>query len=267
MRVTGPVPGCSSRPCALALAACAPGGSPPGSAAGRARSRRPRRRSAVPAAGAGVRPGRGDGRAHDGCRGGRVPGLVRGVPGPVGRPRPRWPSRCAARRSIAFVQPVGCDTIGRRPRWRCATGRYALGLRDVGSGIRSASWRTRRCAASAIPALQRGVLRRGQDSARAATRPCTSDRAGTSRRAHRDRLDATWRADRYDDVRETVASRLDGPAPACSRTSSTACDGRRPLLVDRSDRACGCRPAPAGDRHLAVFAVPDRLVPPGARPA
>jgi len=71
--------------------------------------------------------------------------------------------------------------------------------------------------------------------------------------------------DRYDDARETVASRLTAGTRVFAYVVD-GCDGVRPLLV--VDPTALRVPACAGGvPHLAVFAVPDRLVPPGARPA
>ena len=158
---------------------------------------------------------------------------------------------------IAFVQPVGCDTVGGAVL-EVREGRYALGLRDVA--------RHQEClvahqavAAFRIPAPADPdpppALGPGGDPAVYVAAPGEPARA----------FEVTDADDPlFADVREPVAARLAAGMRVFGYVVD-GCDGVRPLLV--VDPTALRVPACAGGvPHLAVFAVPDRLVPPGARP-
>ena len=142
---------------------------------------------------------------------------------------------------IAFVQPVGCDTIGGAVL-EVREGRYALGLRDV---VRHQECLVAHQAVAAfrVPAPAHPdpppALGPGGDP------PSTSETSGTPSATEIDSPD-DLAGDRYDDVRETVASRLTA-GTACSRTSSTAATayGRCSSSIRPP---CASRPAPAACR-------------------
>ena len=160
---------------------------------------------------------------------------------------------------IAFVQPVGCDTIGGAVL-EVREGRYALGLRDV---VRHQECLVAHQAVAAfrIPAPADPdpppALGPGGDPAVYVAAP------GTPRPAI-DVTEPTWRRPVRRRPR-AVAARLTAGTRVFAYVVD-GCDGVRPLLV--VDPTALRVPACAGGvPHLAVFAVPDRLVPPGARPA
>lgn len=155
---------------------------------------------------------------------------------------------------VAFVQPVGCDTVG-TVALEVRDGRYALGLRDV-VPHRECLVAHEAVAAFRISAGGRSFLSAGYapggDPAVHVAAPDLEP--GAFEVADAGALPA--------DVRDPVAARL-RPGTRVFAFVGPACDDVRSLLVIEPTRL-RVPPCPAGRRHLTVFAVPERLVPSGA---
>jgi hypothetical protein len=159
---------------------------------------------------------------------------------------------------VAFVQPVGCDTVG-AAALEVRGGMYALALRDV---VRHPECLVAHQAAAAFRIRPRNAesffaagFAPGGDPAVHVAAPALRPGA----------FEVTDAAALPVDVRETVSSRL-RPGTRVFAFVGPACDAVRPLLVIDPTRL-RVPPCPGGGRFLTAFAVPDRLVPPGARPA
>jgi hypothetical protein len=159
---------------------------------------------------------------------------------------------------VAFVQPVGCDTAG-AAELEVRDGLYALALRDV---VRHAECLVAHQAAAAFRIRPRnaesfvaaGFAPGGDPAVHVTAAPAL--RSGG--------FEVTDAAALPVDVRATVASRL-RPGTRVFAFVGPACDAVQPLLVIDPARL-RVPPCPGGERFLTVFAVPDRLVPAGARP-
>ena len=159
---------------------------------------------------------------------------------------------------VAFVQPVGCDTVG-AAALEVRDGSYALGLRDV---VRHPECLVAHQAAAAFRIRPRNA----ESFFAAGFAPGGDPAVHIAAPALRpDAFEVTDAAALPVDVRATVASRL-RPGTRVFAFVGPACDAVRPLLVIDPARL-RVPPCPGGERFLTVFAVPDRLVPAGARPA
>jgi hypothetical protein len=163
----------------------------------------------------------------------------------------------ADRAIVAFVQPVGCDTVG-SVALEVRDGRYALGLRDL---VKHQECLVAHQAVAAFRIEAQGWSFFAAGNAPGGD-PTVHVAAPTLPAGAFEVTDASALPA---DVREPVAARLTSGSRIFAFVGP-ACDGVRPLLVIDPTRL-RVPPCPGGSRHLTVFAVPDRLVPAGARPA